>query len=47
MRELARHLDHVHLVVAYDSQVLDQALGIDHLASSHHLGQVGVKFGAA
>ncbi len=47
MSELARHLDYVHLVVTYDAQVLDQALGIDHLTSSHHFGQVRVKFGAA
>ena len=47
MSELPRHLDHVHLVVADDAQVLDQPLGIDHLAATHDFSQVGVKLGIA
>ena len=47
MRELARHLDHVHLVVADDAQVLYQPLRIEHLAAAHHLCQIGVEAGIA
>ena len=43
MGELARHLDHIHLVVADDAQVLDQTFGIDHLAAAHDLRQVGIE----
>ena len=45
MRELTRHLDHIDLVVANDAQMLDQALGIDHVAAAHDLRQVGVEVG--
>ena len=47
MGELARHLDHVHLAVADDAQVLDQALGVNHLAATHDLRQAGVEAGVA
>ena len=47
MREFARHLDHIDLAVAHDAQVLDQPLGIDHLAAPHDLRQIGVKVGIA
>ncbi len=43
MRELTRHLDHVHLVVSGEAEVLNQSLGVDHLAAANDLGEAGVE----
>jgi hypothetical protein len=45
MRELAWHLNHVHLGVSGESQVLDQILRIEHLAPAHNPRETGVKRG--
>ena len=43
MREVAGHVDDVNLVVADDAQVLDEPLGVHHLAAPNHLGQVCIE----
>jgi hypothetical protein len=43
MRKLSGHLDDVDLVVAGETQMLDQLFGIDHFAATNDASEVGVE----